>query len=238
MRRHSNNPTRPRRAFTLIELLVVIAIIAILAAMLLPALGKAKGKAKRTQCLTNLHNLGLAMIMYSDDYKGYVPRGDGLPWFIAFMPYLPEGQRTNDFENTRIFRCPSYPEKRQAICYVNNGWNFRNAFDSVGITPQINEPTKLARVRRPARVIYLTDDENGTSRPMITGLRDARGNLNFYDVWQLSHLPYGASGTALSGDRRIAHDRHDAGVVTMHFDGHSDYIRAQDLRVDDFHELR
>ena len=93
-----------RRAFTLIELLVVIAIIAILAAILFPVFAKAREKARQSSCSSNLKQLGLAVLQYSQDYDGRTPIGwysIGTPsvrWTDAIFAYT---------SNTQIRICPS-----------------------------------------------------------------------------------------------------------------------------------
>jgi len=226
------HPPHPNPAFTLIELLVVIAIIAILAAMLMPALSKAKGSGQKASCLSNLHNVGLAMMMYADDHKGLIPRGNDVIWFQAFMPYLPEGGTTKDFRGIRIFKCPSYPNKQQVVCYVINSWYFQSLKDTSGT--DLYAPTPLSRVDRPSETIYLADNENGTWRPIVKGYQDAELLLN--DVWHPTHLSSSKAQDTTYG-RRVAKNRHLGGPNVLHFDGHSAWMKAERMTGDMWREI-
>ena len=104
--KYLQNPTK--RAFTLIELLVVIAIIAILAAILFPVFARARENARRTSCQSNLKQIGLGLLQYTQDYDEQMPRsfygggGDSdannYKWMDAIYPYV---------KSEQLFNCPS-----------------------------------------------------------------------------------------------------------------------------------
>jgi|SwirhisoilCB3_FD_contig_111_518413_length_1826_multi_3_in_0_out_0_2 prepilin-type N-terminal cleavage/methylation domain-containing protein/prepilin-type processing-associated H-X9-DG protein len=124
--------TRARRApgFTLIELLVVIAIIAILAAILFPVFAQAREKARAASCLSNTKQIGLAILMYGQDYDETVPPwlkckcvGFEAPdldapylrvWVSTLQPYVKEGDTTVNgrYQAAGIFKCPSYSDDK------------------------------------------------------------------------------------------------------------------------------
>ena len=111
MKRHivASAPSRtPRvlaKGFTLIELLVVIAIIAILAAILFPVFARARENARRASCQSNLKQIGLGFMQYTQDYDEKFPFAtDNVTaltgWAVAIQPYL---------KSTQIYQCPSEP---------------------------------------------------------------------------------------------------------------------------------
>ena len=110
-----------RSGFTLIELLVVIAIISVLASILFPVFARAREKARQTTCTSNLKQIGLALIMYADDYDGLLPLANEYP----ASPPVPSGGDPLEYQgppgimhvlepytkNSQIFRCPSDTDK-------------------------------------------------------------------------------------------------------------------------------
>lgn len=235
-----------RRGFTLIELLVVIAIIALLMGILMPALSRVRKQARTVYCLNSLRQLGLTMHAYAQSNDDYIPRAldHRVKWPLAFMPYLgTEYKRAYDYREVDIYQCPSFPRQgegknghpnaEQTIDYVVNAWDF----DNPGLTNsdkgiQADEPTKLSSIKHASERIYLADNEAGNWRDVITDEHELNiaTAFNLLDVWSTTHLPY-SNQTSTSSNlvRRVSNNRHRGkGCNNLFFDGHSDWLAAED----------
>jgi prepilin-type N-terminal cleavage/methylation domain-containing protein/prepilin-type processing-associated H-X9-DG protein len=150
-----------RRAFTLIELLVVIAIIAILAAILFPVFAQAREAARKTQCASNIKNLGTAMLMYTQDYDEQLPLAayavggfDFLTWHDLAEPYV---------KNKAIWLCPSSQVSktdangRPTTHFAYNVRYLTTIGLNLAATYQTHTAASLAAIQSPAETVMLLD---------------------------------------------------------------------------------
>ncbi len=183
-----------RHGFTLIELLVVIAIIAILASLLLPAVAKAKERAQRTKCISNLKQIILTTIMYSGDNQDYMPYTGwssgttGKPNWI-YTRYNPkagskrkwddrieEGQLWNYHRSAAVLWCPDH--RTNTAAWRNSEYQVGSYIMNGAVSGYETTPTGVqyrsfkSSLFKPDSVIYWEADEanpadwdNATSTP-------------------------------------------------------------------------
>lgn len=187
-RRFSGSATR--KGFTLIELLVVIAIIAILAAILFPVFARAREKARQASCQSNLKQLGLAIVQYTNDYDGTYPRawvestgwatGSG-NWMLDVQPYT---------KSLQVFRCPSDGGKPTTWAgiptsyAINAAHRFNTPIGAAGLAMDNSgcwlstgcQSNKESNVQRAAQSILVAEKHSDSMRGLDAGSGVFAGN--------------------------------------------------------------
>jgi prepilin-type N-terminal cleavage/methylation domain-containing protein/prepilin-type processing-associated H-X9-DG protein len=215
---------RQHPAFTLIELLVVIAIIAILAAILFPVFAQAREKARQSACSSNCKQIGLAVMMYAEDWDQIYPLYTHAPkhkpmWYEMIQPYL---------KSENVFTCPSVgvyttvPPKAFAgwAIYAFNGYgaNYLHViqYGPGYATGKTMGPKPLAGLARPAETIMIADGQGDK------GWTAGMGWVALYCVLDPGPTWYAAEG--LNKTWALA-DRHNGGGNYIFADGHVRWLR-------------
>ena len=230
--KHFNPSKNAKSAFTLIELLVVIAIIAILAAILFPVFARARENARRSSCLSNLKQIGLGVMQYTQDYDEKYPmgfRGDGVnkTWFLDTVPYI---------KSEQVFRCPSDPVgvgnatwAGPRLSYASNGYltNQFGAYEFRGIlNPEQSWVTKnvrsLSEINLPAQSIMVSErahvypnEANTTGNTAWFGFGCCFTGVNWWDGQAPGNIPDGTRATTTN-----PYDTNgpNGGVMAIHLD--------------------
>ena len=234
------------RGFTLIELLVVIAIIAILAAMLLPALAKAKERANRTACLSNLRQWGLSLNMYLDDSAQVFPDfsiGNNTPGAAAGYDQDNihwsdlAGFHAGGYGNSAWFNAlPPYVSQNALWQYAANPTNFVNGRNVFNCPSAQFLPAEVSPLNRVAFCYGINFKGTNGIVPIgtlfkATMVRNASAFVFFSDVRANSgETPfYGANPMndlgAARGSLNHLSSRHNAGANLTFLDGHSAYYK-------------
>ncbi|WP_309714709.1 prepilin-type N-terminal cleavage/methylation domain-containing protein [Armatimonas sp.] len=216
---------RSQRAFTLIELLVVIAIIAILAAILFPVFAQAREKARQTACLSNMKQIGLALMMYVQDYdETNPPANDGVadfnnPLVIAARPSA-MGAISPYTKNRGIYFCPTSISTGTQAC---NETLYPQSCTSYLGNSVVLEKT-IAAIPNPADIVYL--QELNTKRFISYNRPGFNATTKKYYYW---HFP-----RTLNPYTPNYNNQHSEGGSLLYNDGHAKFKKGIAMRSSDF----
>ena len=229
----SQNPAQ--KGFTLIELLVVIAIIAILAAILFPVFQKVRENARRTACLSNEKQLGLAFVQYSQDADESFPNGLpglsagcigpasgilGQAWAFQIYPFV---------KSTGVYICPddSTPQTYGLISYAYNE-NLAPASLAALAAPASTVMAFEASYKLPDGSTNARTDQGVAPVQTLPGITtDCSGSAVDPDFSQyLGNPADGATGRLAGRPGSTTTARHDPGTNYLATDGHVKYLRA------------